>query len=330
MVRRVVTGYADDGRPTVLRDEELPDLTMDVFPGCTFRPLWGADAVPTTFDQVGQVDPPRTWYPPAGGVRVALSGVDASPPSPPADLDLEAARRSAASVLPDMLAPFDPDGSGRHRTDSVDVVIVVDGEVVLELEDGTETLLRTGDVVVQQGTAHAWHPQPGTPLRLVTVMVGARRPALQTRVAQAHAVPDQDGDLRRLADELAIRNLVARISQLTDDGDPDEYARCFADDATWEMPGAPRRGRDDIRAGLLARRAIKACGPGTESRHMVTTVSVRTDGTDRAAADSTWLFCTELRTAPVVRATGRYADDLVRTDEGWQVLRRRVTLDTTG
>lgn len=324
MVRRVVTGYAEDGRPAVLRDEELPDLAMDLFPGCTFRPLWGADAVPETFDRV---DPPSTWFPPAGGFRVALSGVEAFPPSLPADLDMEAARRQAAATIPDMLAPFDPDGTGRHRTDSVDVVIVVEGEVVLELDDGTKTLLRTGDVVVQQGTGHTWHPQPGAPLRLVTVMVGAQGTSTH---ADPRPSPEERAGLRALTDELAIRNLVARISQLTDDGDPDEYAHCFADGATWEMPGAPRHGRDDIRAGLLDRRAIKACGPGTESRHMITTLSVRTDGSDRASAESTWMFCTELRTGPIVRATGRYSDDLVRTDEGWQVLRRRVVLDTTG
>jgi uncharacterized protein (TIGR02246 family) len=318
MVRRVVTGHTEDGRPAVLSDEELPDLRMDLFPGCTFRPLWGTDAVPATSDPTG---PPRTWFPPVGGVRVALSGIDAFPPTLPEDLDMDAARRQAVATIPDMLAPFDPDGSGRHRTDTVDVVIVVEGAVVLELDDGTKTALHAGDVVVQQGTGHTWHPQPGAPMRLVSVLVGAQIAAPQTPVG---------GDLAKVADELAIRNLIARVAQLTDDGDPDDYAQCFTEDATWEIPGAPRRGRDDIRTGLLDRRAIKACGPGTESRHMITTSSVRVLGADTAAAASTWMFCTELRTGPIVRATGVYADDLVRTDEGWRVLHRRIILDTTG
>jgi hypothetical protein len=63
---------------------------------------------------------------------------------------------------------------------------------------------------------------------------------------------------------------------------------------------------------------------------MITTLSVDVDGTDRATAESTWMFCTELRTGPIVRATGRYSDDLVCTDDGWQVLHRRIRLDTTG
>ncbi len=51
-----------------------------------------------------------------------------------------------------------PAGSRRemHRTDTVDYAIVLAGEVYLLLEQ-QETLLRTGDVVVQRGTYHAWH-----------------------------------------------------------------------------------------------------------------------------------------------------------------------------
>ncbi len=51
-----------------------------------------------------------------------------------------------------------PAGSRRemHRTDTVDYGIVLAGEVHLLLEQ-EETLLRTGDVVIQRGTTHAWH-----------------------------------------------------------------------------------------------------------------------------------------------------------------------------
>jgi quercetin dioxygenase-like cupin family protein len=44
-----------------------------------------------------------------------------------------------------------------HRTSSLDYNILVSGEVVLILEDGTEKHLRNpGDTVVQKGTMHAW------------------------------------------------------------------------------------------------------------------------------------------------------------------------------
>jgi uncharacterized protein (TIGR02246 family) len=139
-----------------------------------------------------------------------------------------------------------------------------------------------------------------------------------------------DAAFRRVSDELEIRNLIARIARLTDDGDPDNYAECFSEDGSWLIPDAPRHGRPDIREGLVVRRNIKACGPESNARHLVTTIVVAADGSDTASAESTWLYCTELRTGPIVRATGRYFDDLSRTGAGWQVARRQVITDTTG
>jgi len=42
-----------------------------------------------------------------------------------------------------------------HRTSTVDYVVVIQGEIVLVLDD-SEVTLRQGDVVVQRGTDHAW------------------------------------------------------------------------------------------------------------------------------------------------------------------------------
>lgn len=63
-----------------------------------------------------------------------------------------------------------PAGSRRemHRTDTVDYGIVLAGEVHLLLEQ-EETLLRTGDVVVQRGTSHAWQNRSGSVARIVFI-----------------------------------------------------------------------------------------------------------------------------------------------------------------
>jgi hypothetical protein len=42
-----------------------------------------------------------------------------------------------------------------HRTKSLDYAVVIEGEVVLVLED-SEVILKKSDVVVQRGTNHAW------------------------------------------------------------------------------------------------------------------------------------------------------------------------------
>jgi quercetin dioxygenase-like cupin family protein len=42
-----------------------------------------------------------------------------------------------------------------HRTRTLDYVVMIEGELVLILDD-SEVVLKPGDVVVQRGTDHAW------------------------------------------------------------------------------------------------------------------------------------------------------------------------------
>lgn len=42
----------------------------------------------------------------------------------------------------------------RHRTKSVDVGLVLSGEIQMTLDDGIKTILKAGDTVVQRGTVH--------------------------------------------------------------------------------------------------------------------------------------------------------------------------------
>ena len=54
-------------------------------------------------------------------------------------------------------APFDPDVPVmHHRTQSLDYGIVLEGDMAMDLDDGSSTLLTKGDIVVQRGTMHAW------------------------------------------------------------------------------------------------------------------------------------------------------------------------------
>ena len=67
------------------------------------------------------------------------------------------------------------DHPGMHTSDTVDMEIVLSGEVVLELDDGVETTLRAGDVNIQNGTRHRWHNRVSEPAVLAVAMVGASR-----------------------------------------------------------------------------------------------------------------------------------------------------------
>jgi len=59
-----------------------------------------------------------------------------------------------------------------HRTQTLDYVVVIEGEIVLVLED-SEVTLRQGDVVVQRGTNHAWENRTDTPTRIAFFHIAA-------------------------------------------------------------------------------------------------------------------------------------------------------------
>jgi quercetin dioxygenase-like cupin family protein len=62
-----------------------------------------------------------------------------------------------------------------HTTNTVDMEIVLSGEIVLELDNGAETTLHAGDVNIQNGTRHRWHNRSTQPAILAVAMIGATR-----------------------------------------------------------------------------------------------------------------------------------------------------------
>jgi mannose-6-phosphate isomerase-like protein (cupin superfamily) len=62
-----------------------------------------------------------------------------------------------------------------HRTKSIDYAIVLDGEIDMLMDD-TEVHLKAGDVLIQQGTNHAWVNNSGTVCRVAFVLIDSERP----------------------------------------------------------------------------------------------------------------------------------------------------------
>ena len=136
-----------------------------------------------------------------------------------------------------------------------------------------------------------------------------------------------DTDLQRIADDLAIRNLIARIAHLADHGeDLDVYLTCFTEDAEWNFPIGARKGHADILAGAKDRRATGTTGPGSNSRHILTTIDVRVDDSDVATSDSYFVFLVETNVAPKIFNNGHYHDTWVRTADGWKLKVRDIVL----
>jgi len=138
----------------------------------------------------------------------------------------------------------------------------------------------------------------------------------------------------QLLDELAISGLLARLAQLADRGDLDEYISHFTENATWELAnayGLPleeqiRRGHPDILAGVRERREAGVQGPGTATKHDISSVVVTVDG-DRAGASTYFRYYEHTDRSPVLTAIGRYEDEFVRSPQGWLLARRVIHRD---
>jgi hypothetical protein len=175
IVRRVVAGTDEQGRSVILSDAPAPNThDFQSLPGQSQTRIWFTPEPAATTPPSGE---PTTStgpvIPGVGGasfliVRFAPDSVADAPGFDPAHLGAE-----FAACAPDIAAASDPDEPGMHRTASVDYGVVLDGEVWLEVDDGTQTRLTRGDTVVQIAGRHAWRNKGVTPATVAFVLTGA-------------------------------------------------------------------------------------------------------------------------------------------------------------
>jgi quercetin dioxygenase-like cupin family protein len=138
--RRIVTGHDASGRSVVLADGPTP-RTLDIGTAA-FHELWITAQMPVQIavTEPEPTDRPVRTPPPANGVMVRFT-----------------------EMAPGAESPM-------HRTETVDVAVVLEGETRLLLDDGSETRVGAGDAVVQRGTNHAWANRSDQPVRMVFVL----------------------------------------------------------------------------------------------------------------------------------------------------------------
>jgi quercetin dioxygenase-like cupin family protein len=69
---------------------------------------------------------------------------------------------------------FPPGNPGRmHRTETIDYVIVMEGEIDMDMDDST-VKLKAGDILVQRGTNHSWVNRSDKGARAAFVLVDAK------------------------------------------------------------------------------------------------------------------------------------------------------------
>jgi mannose-6-phosphate isomerase-like protein (cupin superfamily) len=164
MTRRVVTGHAG-GKSVVLYDGPAPNRKVRQATGLASTLLWVTDETPA--DISGSTDraarevgvPP----PPNGSIFRLVE-------FPPGRKEM-----SRDAVLEEMGigAQGEAKHPGMHRTRSIDYAVVLEGEIDMLLDD-SEVHLAAGDVLVQQGTNHAWVNRGSRPCRMVFVLIDAR------------------------------------------------------------------------------------------------------------------------------------------------------------
>jgi quercetin dioxygenase-like cupin family protein len=143
--RRVVTGIDPSGQSMIVSDGQVSDAACFFSPGqAAGCDLWMERAVPVDLDD--QTDPMadysmQSWPPPGGVILRTLT--------------------------------WEPGYSyPMHRSDTVDFIIVITGQLELVLENGS-TMLAAGDSVVQRGTNHAWRVVGDEPCTFVAVLLSS-------------------------------------------------------------------------------------------------------------------------------------------------------------
>lgn len=172
--RRVVAGHDSNGKAAFLSDAELEPFRPALSPGSEWDVVWQADEADVSPGGDEQTSKQFTFFPPNGGFRFYISTTPPAGSAPP--LDGEALTQALAEFdhhLPGLVGTLGSDGM--HTTDTVDVHLVLSGEVVFELDDGAQKSVRAGDVLVLQGTPHRFEVRGTTPAVVATFMTGATR-----------------------------------------------------------------------------------------------------------------------------------------------------------
>ncbi len=170
--RRIVTENVN-GKSVLQTDEHMQAYEFKTVPGYEHTLIWINPTIPDLSKEQGFDRYPDSVVPGPGGT--SLHFVTFPPDSIFADpsFDGAAARDEALSRLRGLADYFEQEDPGMHKTNTVDYAVVYEGEIWLEL-DGSETLhLKRGDVVVQNGTRHAWRNKGTKPVTMLFFLSGA-------------------------------------------------------------------------------------------------------------------------------------------------------------
>lgn len=144
-MRRIVTGHDENGKAVVVIDGR-PENRRTSATGNSSTLIWSTDRTPAGIGT---------------GTVIEDMGARILGTPPP----VNGTRFTVNEIVPGATAVM-------HRTESLDYVIVISGEVEMDLDDSTVKMC-AGDVMVQRGTNHAWRNPGNIPAVIAFVLIDA-------------------------------------------------------------------------------------------------------------------------------------------------------------
>lgn len=130
--------------------------------------IWGtSDGVPTFRDPSEPVLSPG--FPGPGGTRFSIFSLPPDSSFTPV-ADRQSENPGDALGIADT---HESDGDvAFHATNSIDYLYIIEGEIVVELDEGRREVVTQGSCIVQRGTRHAWRNESSKPVIIASVLVG--------------------------------------------------------------------------------------------------------------------------------------------------------------
>jgi len=173
-IRRIVTGHDAQGRSCIIEDGPSPAVRLvPERPGYRVTNIWRTAESPAEINARDTIAEHQGVAPPPRGTVIRIIDV------PPESADADERKRQAAATFGKLFADADHRiddhrHPGMHVTESVDYAVIIEGELTAIL-DKDETVMRTGDVLIQRGTNHAWANRSGKMVRVLFVLIDGTR-----------------------------------------------------------------------------------------------------------------------------------------------------------
>jgi hypothetical protein len=145
-------------------------------PGFASKLVWATPPGATVPDRAGDWRSGQSsFHPETGGTRFLIVTFPPDSVMANGSFDPVAAANEQLTMSPGIAERFEADDPGMHTTDTIDYGIVLAGEISLEVDDGEIVTLKQHDVVIQNGTRHAWRNRTSAPATMAFVLIGAAR-----------------------------------------------------------------------------------------------------------------------------------------------------------